>query len=353
MSYARVTGVLSIAAAVTVAGCPAANNEDGDASDTSTPLTTTLDPSTSSATAGQTETGPVATSNATSDSSDTTAGSETSGNPIIFDLGVLPDSPPTDMGCRKVDFLFAIDNSGSMSAQQTQLLNSFQGFIDAIQASLEDTVDSYHVGVVTSDNYFNNAPGCQTIGDVVSQTGGWEALGQVCTPFAEGYRFATDQDDLSVKFPCMAQIGTSGSFIEQPVTATVAALDPAKAGPGDCNEGFLRDDAILVIVVLTDDPPYDPDFDDAHPGTDTSGWYQAVLDAKNGDPEAMVVIGFIPWNDVSCVPLNIESPNLIGFVDSFGDQGVKASICEPDYGPIFAQTVETIVTTCQNFDPPG
>ena len=28
--------------------------------------------------------------------------------------GVLPDSPKLDMGCRKVDFLFAIDNSGSM-----------------------------------------------------------------------------------------------------------------------------------------------------------------------------------------------------------------------------------------------
>jgi len=355
MSYARASHWLSMAAAVTTTGCPAPSTEDGDASDTQPPVTTTVNPSTdTTADPGQSESGPGMTSEATTASTSTGSVDDANTTDVpVFDLGSLPDSPSFDMGCRKVDFLFAIDNSGSMSAQQVQLLNSFQGFIDAIQASLEDTVDSYHVAVVTSDNYAGNAPGCQTIGDVVSQTAGSQSLGQVCTPFDEGYRFATEQDDLSVKFPCMAQIGTSGSFIEQPVTAIVAALDPAKAGSGECNEGFLRDDAILVIVILTDDPPYNGDFDDAHPMTDTTGWYPAVLEAKNGDPEAMVVIGFIPWNDISCVPLSLESPNLIGFVDAFGKQGVKASICEPDFGPIFAQTVETIVTTCENFDPPG
>ncbi len=337
-----------MAAVVTTAGCTTNGNED-DGRDTATPTSTTLPPP-SDTTEGQSDSQASATSQgATMGSADTSGSASDSGGPIIFDLGGLPDAPPSDMGCRKVDFLFAIDNSGSMSAQQTQLLNSFQGFIDAIQASLEDTVDSYHVGVVSSDNYWANAPGCQTLGDLVTQND----TGAICTPFAEGGRFATEMDDLSAKFPCMARVGSSGSPIEQPVSAAIAAVSDAKAAPGACNDGFLRDDAILVLVVLTDDPPYDPDFDDAHPGTNTTGWYQAIVDAKNGDPEAMVVIGFIPWNNVSCVVFNIESPNLIGFVDSFGDQGVKASICEPDFGPIFAQTVETIVTTCQNFDPPG
>jgi hypothetical protein len=66
-----------------------------------------------------------------------------------------------------------------------------------------------------------------------------------------------------------------------------------------------------------------------------------------------VVIGFIPWGDVSCVVFDAESPNLIGFVDSFGGQGIKASICEPDFGPVFASTVETIQFTCDNFIPQG
>jgi hypothetical protein len=286
-----------------------------------------------------------------SSSGTTIEGEDSTGNPITFDLGIIPDSPPFDMGCRKVDFLFIVDNSGSMTAQQAQLLASFPGFINAMQDALEGVVDSYHVGVLTSDNYSGNAPGCNTLGDLVTQTAGFGAANQVCTPFAAGGRFATEADDLEVKFPCMAQVGTSGSPIEQPVTALIASFDPSKTGSGDCNDDFLRDDAILVVVIVTDDPPYNFDMDDAHPATNTTNWYSDVIAAKNDDPEALVVIGFIPWMNVSCT--GAESPNLIAFIDSFGEHGVKASICEPDFGPVFASTIETIVTTCENFDPPG
>jgi len=32
---------------------------------------------------------------------------------------------------------------------------------------------------------------------------------------------------------------------------------------------------------------------------------------------------------------------------------VLASVCEPDYGPIFAAAIGTIEATCDQFDPPG
>lgn len=296
---------------------------------------------------GQTPAG--ATSAATPSPGDSTTGDGTDDGPppAVFDLGALPDSPMLEEGCRKVDFLFVIDNSGSMSAQQTQMLASFDGFITAIQSSLEDSVDSYHVGVISSDAYTGNAPGCNTLGALVSQT----SAGGVCN-FADGGRFATEADDLTVAFPCMATLGTGGSGVEQPITGAIAALDPVMAGPGGCNEGFLRDDAILVVVVLTDDPPYST-MDDANLSLDTSGWYDAFVAAKNGDPEALVVIGFVPYMDVSCVIFTLESPNLISFVESFGEQGVLASICEPDFAPAFAETVGTITSTCQNFEPPA
>jgi hypothetical protein len=331
-------------------GCPGDTaNLDGDSSadgTTAPPVATTTSPVTGPGSAtSETQTGGDST---------TAPGTDDDGPgglpPIKFDQGTIPDAPMFEsLGCSGIDFLFVVDNSGSMSAQQAQLLASFQGFIDAILNTLDQN-NTYHVGVISSDNYSGNAPGCTTIGDLVTQTAGFGALGQNCMPFAEGNRFATELDDISVKFPCMAQIGTSGSPIEQPVTATIAALDSAKLGPGGCNEGFLRDDAILVVVIVTDDPPYDFDMDDAHPLTVTTDWYDDVIAAKNNDPESLVVIGFIPWGDLSCV-FGGDSPNLIGFIDSFGDQGVKASICEPDFGPIFAATVETIETTCANFIP--
>lgn len=304
---------------------------------------------TATATEGASSNGGTSTSDGatgTTDPDESEEGDES--NDPVFDLGVIPDIPVQEMGCEGIDFLFAIDNSGSMSAQQGQLLASFPGFISAIQNSLEN-VSSYHVGVITSDAYSFNEPGCTSLGDLVTQT---QAHG-ACGPFAEGGRYATDADDLASVFPCMAEVGSLGSPIEQPVSASVAAVSDAKAAVGACNQGFLRDNSILVLVVLTDDPPWDPDFDDAHPNTDTSGWYQAIIDAKGGNTEAVVVIGFIPWNNVGCVTFGIESPNLIGFVDAFGDQGIKASICEPDFGPVFASTVETIQFTCDNFIPQG
>lgn len=265
-------------------------------------------------------------------------------------MGGPPEPPEPDdgLGCTNVDFLFVIDNSGSMHDEQEKLLASFPAFIAAITDSLAGA--SVHVGVTTSSWNKAEAPECQLSGSLVTQTG----AGGVCTPFAEGHRFATDQDDLPAKFPCMALVGTTGSALERPVTATVDALDPAMNGPGGCNDGFLRDDAILVVVIITDDPPIDNNEDDAHPSTDTSGWYPAVLAAKNGDPAALVVIGFVPWNDISCINTHPgESPNLIEFVQSFGSQGVLASICEPNFGPIFAEAVNTIVNTCENFPAPG
>ncbi|MCX4246779.1 vWA domain-containing protein [Paraliomyxa miuraensis] len=329
---------------------PPADDEGADASTSTT--ASTVPPTTGPGDTTTTAPPPDGTGTTAADptTSGTTTGDDPTMGPPIFDVNELPDAPMFDMGCRKVDFLFVIDNSGSMSAQQAQLLASFNGFITAIQASLDDTVDSYHVGVITSDNYSYNQPGCTTIGDLVTQT----QNGGNCAPFAEGHRFATEQDDLLAKFPCMANVGASGSPIEQPVTATIASFDPSKTGVGDCNYGFLRDDAILVLVIVTDDPPYDFDVDDAHPTNagNVASWHDQVIAAKNDDPEALVVIGFIPWMNLTCV-FGGDSPNLIDFVDSFGEQGVMASICEPDFGPVFADTVETIVTTCENFDPPA
>ena len=327
--------------ALVLGGCakdPEAEDDPGVSGTTTSPDSSSGVSASTSTSTGEMTSEPTPESESGSD--------ETRGVPV-FDFGVIPDAPiPDDAGCKGIDFLFVIDNSGSMGAQQGQLLASFPGFISGIQNSLEN-VSSYHVGVITSDAYTANEPGCTTIGDLVTRT----QAGGECGPFEQGGRFATHQDDLETVFPCMANVGTFGSPIEQPVTASIAALSEEKAESGACNEDFLRSDSILVLVIVTDDPPYDFDMDDAHPLTDTSGWYDAIIDAKGGNPEAVVVIGFIPWMDITCN--GAESPNLIGFLDSFGEQGIKASICEPDFGPVFESTVETIQFTCDNYIPQG
>ncbi len=340
-----------------LAGLACGTEGDGDRPDTTTtftpPLTTTAGP-TGSGGSTQADAGDTTVGGSVGGSTgDTTAAVDGPGP--IFDVG-LPDGGAPEMGCRNIDFLFVIDNSGSMSAQQQRLLDSFPGFISAIQDTLVE-VDSYHVGVMTSDAYYANEAGCQQLGALVTQT---EA--GACGPFAEGHRFITEQDDLATAFQCIAQVGTFGSGYELPVSALVAGVQPPLFGPGGCNEGFIRDDAILVVVIVTDDPPYPGTADDADPPLPDIGvWHDPVLAAKLDNPEAVVVIGFIPWGDLTCVcpwccpglGCMTPSPNLIDFVESFGTQGVLASVCELDYAPIFAANIDTIDATCAGFDPPG
>lgn len=271
---------------------------------------------------------------------------------VPLDVGT-PGGSSAAPGCRSIDVLFVIDNSSSMAQQQWRLLSAFSGFVDGITDTLAD-VDSYHVGVVTSDAYAFNAAGCNSLGDLVTKTGGEDSANESCSPMLGDRRYATLDDDLDQAFPCMAKVGTEGSSQEQPISAAVAALDPDKLEPGGCNEGFLRDDAILVLVIVTDDPPFAGDLDDAHPdGGDVADWHDAIVAAKHGDEAATVVIGFVPYDDVRCMALERESPNAIDFVSSFGEQGFLESVCYGSYSRVFGDAIATIHSTCEDFVPVG
>lgn len=300
------------------------------------------------------------------------------------------------MGCSKVDFVFVVDDSGSMAQEQANLAASFPGFIAAIEATLD--TDDYHVMVVDSDD--NPWSGCIdeicagcdppsgcSCGDGNEFTNCEEILGSTGTPcddtlgagvvaprgnsssamdcmIAGGGRFiAQGQPDLSDTFACIATVGTSGDSDERPMGALGAALSPGLLGAGECNEGFLRADAILVVAIVTDAGPESST--EAQNG-DPGAWRQALIDAKGGDAGAIAVLGVISdgdqpgglcpdvqpgnWDGQSPVP----NPKIRQLVESFDDRGVLASICEPDYAPFFVDAVATVIDqTCEEFIPPG
>src|SRR5688500_3590303 len=70
----------------------------------------------------------------------------------VGDVETEGDDPDAIEGCKKVDFLFVVDNSGSMSDEQSNLVSNFPGFIDTIAAELDDAND-YHIMVLDSDAY--------------------------------------------------------------------------------------------------------------------------------------------------------------------------------------------------------
>lgn len=319
--------------------------------------TTAEPPAEGTSSAGTTTASTPSTSTTSGGDGASTGGSSTTGAPI-FDVGA-PDVP-AGTGCHKADFLFVIDDSGSMELHQQQLLDSFPGFIEAILGSL-DQLDSVHVGVITSDAYAFNAPGCQALGALVTQTGGENSSQAVCTPFVGGQRFFTDEDSLAAVFNCVGRVGTDGSGNELPLTGLVQAVQPELLGVGGCNQGFLRPDAVLVVVIVSDDPPFPGTPDDAWPLVDTTWMHDALVTAKGGDETSIVMIGVVSTGDTSCVcPWCCPGPgcmanndNAIELVESFGDQGVLASVCSDDYAPVLAQTIETIDATCAGFSPPG
>ncbi|MCR9164200.1 MAG: hypothetical protein NXI35_26200 [bacterium] len=279
-----------------------------------------------------------------------------------------PDGPSE--GCEKVDFLFVIDGSGSMGDNQDSLIASFPGFIESIRTSL-DAAQDYHIMVVDTDAAWGSACGafcalgtcpiipqypCETgppsdcdtqLGAGVNYTMASDAPNVYCN-FAGGRRFMdSTEPDLTAAFECAAKVGSDGDSSERPMGAMVAAFSEDLGQPGGCNEGFVRDDAILVVTIITDE-------EDSNSNGTPEGWYANIIASKAGDPESIVMLGLI--NDVDqpnpLCPAESQDPvKLRSFFDMFPN-AIRGSVCEPTYNSFFQDAVDLIATTCEEFVPP-
>lgn len=263
----------------------------------------------------------------------------------------MPSSEPT-AECALVDLLFVIDNSNSMAAEQQNLIASFDGFIAGIQANLGE-VNDYHIGVVTTDDYQLNDSPCRELGALVTHS----AAGS-CGPFAAG-RYISLADELAPAFTCIADVGGDGSKDERQVEALLRAVGPELAAPTACNAGFVRDDALLVAVLITDedDAPSPIPGQNGSPGSPLS-WFDELVAIKGGVETNVVVLalaGVLPPN--ACEPGSPTegsqlTPRIENFVErfSFGEMG---DVCADDYSGFFAASLATIAEACEGFTPVG
>jgi hypothetical protein len=272
------------------------------------------------------------------------------------DFGVTPPGLP-EKGCRKIDFLFVVDNSASMLREQSSLASSFPGFISVVEETL--AVTDFHIMVVDTDGWDGEAASgaldpCRDALGAGKRTGSDE---RACGVLGDDRYLSADQPDLEQTFTCLAQVGTFGSSREQPMDAMLLGVGAAQNEPGGCNAGFLRQDAVLVVTFITDE-------DDTRSSGSPAVWRQALIDAKAGNELALVVLGLIDDGDLDqplaggpCADLLGSLPGLGGppalqsFVDSLA-QGSLASVCAPDYSPFFARAVNVIDTACDEFVPP-
>lgn len=288
-----------------------------------------------------------------------------SGGGLILDGGGASGGGGAGGGCQKIDFLFVVDNSASMENEQAQLVAAFPGFISAIEATVK-AGGNYHVMVTDTDawgrcntanpwNGMNPSSNLcnsyikstqfqecdRTLGAGVVHPAGQFASNKPCS-FPTGRRYLQQGDtDVSGAFSCAAQVGTAGHSAERPMDALLAALSPQVNGTGGCNEGFLRDDALLVVTFISDDPNYEDK------GTPQS-WYDAVVAAKKGDPKAVAMLGFTP---VGCSGSAKAGKHWEEFVLKF-PFNIHAQVCSTDYVSTFTQAVTLVDETCDQYLPP-
>jgi hypothetical protein len=180
--------------------------------------------------------------------------------PISPDTAALPDGPRPDLGAissRKLDILFMVDNSPSMAEEQNNLRRNFPVFMNELK-KIPGGLPDVHIGVVSSDLGAGSQPltngGCPRPGGDrgILQTKPTCGLDGNSVFLASANNGTTNNfvGSLETAFSCMAALGTQGCGYEHQLQATRVALYQAVTPE---NRGFLRDDALLAIILISDE----------------------------------------------------------------------------------------------------
>lgn len=279
---------------------------------------------------------------------------------MLYDVGTDVDlggsKPP---GCNgKIDFLFVISRYGGMQFFQAQLLDAFPQFIDTIEAKFADF--DYHIMVVDGDPFWGlstcdeqcpaqcvpdypcgySPTTCDTtIGAGEMFPAGALASNKLCAIDGGRRYMMKGQTDLKGTFACVAQLGMSGGDLIG--EALTAAVHSTSNGPGGCNEGFLRDDALLMVTLISNTYDYDSK------GTPGS-WTASLLKAKHDDPESIVMFSILDPGVPEC-----DEPDRTCPMVKFFPHHILIDRDEPDYGPFFEQATDLVEVACADFVPPG
>lgn len=312
------------------------------------------------------------------DSAGSGAGSSSTG--VVRDLGTMPDFGPVQpAGCKgKVDLLFVISRIVSMKTEQAQLVASFPGFVKTIEEQLADF--DVHIMVANPDAWWggwpceqtsckqNDPPSCgadaegyqcnvypwlvtecdETLGAGLIFNAGGGAANRQCSLFGGNRYIVNDEPNLADALECIAKVGWSGgkSFMGETL---VAALEHEINDTGGCNAGFLRDDALLVVTMISD--KYDQDS-----YTWPYQWYDKIIAAKK-DPNAVVMLGVVPQPHVDgepyeegCTYDDMPGGKIRDLIDRFPYRAY-GDTCAKSYAPFFADAASKIVAACDSFVP--
>ena len=273
--------------------------------------------------------------------------------------------------CDKIDFLFVVDISNSMALPIQKLKEAFPFFAESILNSVQ--VEDHHIMVVDSGrsevvgtcgngvvfsqpplaDFSFHDPECDLLLgagnriDFAKQSDPDEEITSCMLP--EGQRYLNSSDpNFEANFECITNTGFYGTSNERPFASMVRALHHESASV--CNEGFLRDDAILVVMIITDDVPDDTTCpgDAERPPTEPSEWVKALKYAKGGNEEAVTVVFFSEKTEW-------QVPNFLSFAELMGEHIVEGDVAKDieHFRETFDAALEKVAESCEDFVPIG
>ncbi|MCA9654406.1 MAG: VWA domain-containing protein [Myxococcales bacterium] len=301
------------------------------------------------------------TGNTVPTTNDDGTGDESGGFKLDVGGGDVPLGECNETGCTQVDMLFAIDSSLSMSEEIQALTAS--GAFNSIVTTLENLNCGveYRVGV-TNDN-----------------DGGFIGFGG--NPWFDSTTMTPEQIQQAFSTAAGSILGSGGTAI-----GCEHVLSSARSTLALDTSGFLRSDALLVLVLITDVDDYGY-YDQQGFGGPCDGFlctevpqpvqqiYDQLVTLKGGVPEALATIVVAGDPDVTegnntcgqpatCCGVGLgecaqahHAPRLWEFASLMvGSNGFTGNICEgAAQVPLLIQDAlgNNIDLACQTYEPEG
>ena len=258
--------------------------------------------------------------------------------------------------CDRMDIVFVVDDSGSMAEEQQNLATNFPMFAQLLsQYQVNGMPLDFRVGLTTTGrtvSYNVAVPGFGTLPQ--SETGDNGAFKDTCGSTA---RFLQSSDpNVDQTLACRANVGTSGPSVEMPMLMSKYALgDRITDGT---NGQFLRPDALLAIIYLTDEDDQSQTMDgftlDAS-GNAPTDWNPsdqvAFLDQLKGDRTRWALAAIAgDGNCSSSFGMASDAVRLKQLVQLANGQGTQqavfSSICDGDLTIGLKKALDTFQSAC-------
>lgn len=312
--------------------------------------------STSTSSAGSSSSEGAASSETAASNDATTPGTsnaseETADPGVIWDVaGGIAESTAGSTGerdepCRKVDVIISIDASSSMfeelDALQGPVFDSFPNTLLDIANGLDD----FHLGVIDACNNpaFLHDTG---VGGFCDFSTGKNFMESTSPDLIDEYHCVTDLDEFLGGYMGMPDFCSGNNDNEQPANTAADVVSPPAVD--EENDDFLRDDAVLFIVAITDEDEQPVPVQSAQQIADK------IIDAK-GTINNVVFLGIAgmtnctgPYGSASAGVFMQEVADI--FVQE--ERGLFWDLCAGDLEGAFQAALPVVDSACVDFEPP-